>query len=138
MLSNIDIAIRLFLALIAGALVGLEREKNNHPAGLRTHMLVSVGSAIITIASIMMSVEDPTKIAAGIVTGIGFLGAGTIFRDRNHVRGLTTAASLWAVAGVGLTLGAGYYFLAGVGAVLLLFTLELGRFSQHMHGKKKR
>ena len=130
MLTNQDILVRMLLALLASALVGLERETTKHPAGLRTHMLVCVASTLITLTSIQIYPEDPTRIASGIITGIGFLGAGTIFRDRNHVRGLTTAASLWAVAGVGLALGAGAYFIAIMSTASMLFILRLGVISQ--------
>ena len=126
MLTNQDVLIRLVLALVASGLVGLERETTKHPAGLRTHMLVCVASTLITLTSIQMYPEDPTRIASGIITGIGFLGAGTIFRDRNHVRGLTTAASLWSVAGVGLALGAGAYFISIMATASMLFILRLG------------
>ena len=130
MLTNQDVLIRLILALVASGLVGLERETTKHPAGLRTHMLVCVASTLITLTSIQMYPEDPTRIASGIITGIGFLGAGTIFRDRNHVRGLTTAASLWSVAGVGLALGAGAYFISIMATASMLFILRLGAISQ--------
>ena len=129
MLTNQDVLIRLILALVASGLVGLERETTKHPAGLRTHMLVCVASTLITLTSIQMYPEDPTRIASGIITGIGFLGAGTIFRDRNHVRGLTTAASLWSVAGVGLALGAGAYFISIMATASMLFILRLGVIS---------
>jgi len=100
---------RLALALAAGGLVGLERERRDRQAGLRTHMLVCVGSTLVTLVSILMADQnaDRTRIAAQIVSGIGFLGAGTIFRAGNAVRGLTTAAGLWTVAGIGMAIGAG-------------------------------
>jgi putative Mg2+ transporter-C (MgtC) family protein len=100
---------RLLLAMIAGSVVGLERERQDRPAGLRTHMLVAGGSALITLVSFHLSGSkvDGTRISAQIVTGIGFLGAGTIFRSGSNVRGLTTAAGLWVVAGIGMGLAAG-------------------------------
>ena len=137
MLTNQDILLRFALALVASALVGLEREKTKHPAGLRTHMLVCVGSTLITLASIQVFPEDPARIASGIITGIGFLGAGTIFRDKNNVRGLTTAASLWAVAGMGLAIGAGAYFMALIATIAILFILGLGTISGSKKGPKK-
>lgn len=137
MLTNEVVLLRLGLALAASAIVGLERETTRHPAGLRTHMLVCMASTLITITSIQVYPEDPTKISSGIITGIGFLGAGTIFRDKNHVRGLTTAASLWSVAGVGLALGAGAYFIAIMGMAAMLFILQLSRMS-FGGGSKKR
>ena len=127
MLANQDVVIRLILAVVAGALIGLEREKTRHPAGLRTHMLVCIGATLITLTSIEMFPQNPPVITAGIVTGIGFLGAGTIFRDKNNVRGLTTAASIWAVAGVGIALGTGAYFMAATATSAILFTLALGK-----------
>ncbi len=130
MLTNTDIVLRLALALLASALVGLEREKTKHAAGMRTHMLVCVGATLITLVSMDVFPEDPARVAAGIVTGVGFLGAGTIFRDKNNVRGLTTAASIWAVAGVGLALGTGAYFIATVAAAAIFLTLELGRIKR--------
>ena len=138
MVANSDVLIRVALALLASALVGLEREKTKHAAGMRTHMLVCVGATLITLVSMDVFPEDPARVAAGIVTGIGFLGAGTIFRDKNNVRGLTTAASIWAVAGVGLALGAGAIFIATVGTVAMLITLELGRLQATILGKKRK
>ncbi len=129
-LSNGEVLIRLALALLASAVVGYERERTKHPAGLRTHMLVCVGAALITLVSIEMFPADHTKLAAGIVTGIGFLGAGTIFKDKNNVRGLTTAASIWAVAGLGMALGEGAYFITAAGTAAILFVLELSRIQK--------
>lgn len=137
MLANQDILIRLLLAMIASALIGYEREKTKHSAGMRTHMLVGIGATLITLVSMDVFPEDPARVAAGIVTGIGFLGAGTIFRDKNNVRGLTTAASIWAVAGVGLALGAGALFIAAVATVAMLITLEFGRLQTILLGKKR-
>lgn len=138
MVPQIDVVLRIFLALVAGALVGAEREKSGHAAGLRTHMLVCVGATLITLTSLEMFPSDPARVAAGIVTGIGFLGAGTIFRDKNHVRGLTTAASVWAVAGVGMALAAGAYFIAIVSTVAILITLELWRIETPLKRKTNR
>jgi putative Mg2+ transporter-C (MgtC) family protein len=100
---------RVILALFVGGLVGLERERRDRPAGIRTHMLVCAGSTLITLVSMLLGGPrtDPTRIAAQIVSGIGFLGAGTIFRSGATVRGLTTAAGLWLVAGVGMGIAAG-------------------------------
>ncbi|MBI2175938.1 MgtC/SapB family protein [Candidatus Woesearchaeota archaeon] len=137
MLTNYDVLIRLLLAVLASALIGYEREKTKHAAGLRTHLLVCIGSTIITLTSIDMFPQNPAPITAAIITGIGFLGAGTIFRDKNNVRGLTTAASIWAVAGLGLALGAGAYVIAAAGTLAMMFTLEFGRI-QYLITKKKR
>ena len=137
MLANEDVIIRLALSVLVGALIGLEREKTRHAAGLRTHLLVCIGSTLITLTSVDMFPQNPAPITAAIITGIGFLGAGTIFRDKNNVRGLTTAASIWAVAGLGLALGAGAYVIAAAGTAAMMFTLEFGRI-QYMITKKKR
>ena len=137
MLANEDIIIRLALAVLVGALIGLEREKTRHAAGLRTHLLVCIGSTLITLTSVDMFPQNPAPITAAIITGIGFLGAGTIFRDKNNVRGLTTAASIWAVAGLGLALGAGAYVIAAAGTAAMMFTLEFGRI-QYLITRKKR
>src|SRR6186997_1656359 len=108
-------AIRLIAAATLGALIGLEREIHDHPAGTRTHLLVSVGSAGFTVLSIyafQAPGADPARIAAQIVTGVGFLGAGAILKEGATIRGLTTAASLWAVAAVGMAAGAGALIVA--------------------------
>ena len=129
---------RLLLAAVLGGLIGLERELDEKAAGLRTHMLVSVGSALFTLVSAYgfrdFLVEggavvraDPSRIAAQIVTGIGFLGAGVIFRQGLSVRGLTTAASLWLVAAIGMAAGAGFWsaaLIATGGALVSLRPLE--------------
>jgi len=119
---NFDTLISLVLAVALGAVVGLERETTHKPAGIRTHMLVSLGSALFTIVSVSFSV-DPARIAAGIVTGIGFIGAGTIWAEKDKVQGLTTAASLWTTAAIGLTTGLGDYPIASLVTVLVLLIL---------------
>ncbi len=116
------------LGLVLGALIGFERELHRQPAGFRTHSLVAVGSALFTIISaygFAGSAVDPTRIAAQIVSGIGFIGAGTILQHRGSVRGLTTAASLWSVAAVGMAAGAGLLAIAMVGTLLILVVLSL-------------
>jgi putative Mg2+ transporter-C (MgtC) family protein len=102
-----DMVARLVLAAVLGALVGFEREAHGRPAGLRTHMLVCMGSTIFTVVSVSFvgNTPDPSRVAAQIVSGIGFLGAGTIIRQGNAVRGLTTAASLWTIAAIGMAVG---------------------------------
>jgi len=133
-LAGWEVLLRLALAAVLGAAIGLEREIRERGAGLRTHLLVSLGSALFTIvsaygfhsflasgASVVRA--DPTRIAAQIVTGIGFLGAGAIIRQGLSVRGLTTAATLWVVAAIGLAAGAGYYSAAVVTTVLVLVSL---------------
>jgi putative Mg2+ transporter-C (MgtC) family protein len=121
----VAIAVRLTAAAILGALIGLEREIHDHPAGMRTHLLVSLGSAGFTLLSIQAFTEggDPARIAAQIVTGVGFLGAGAILKEGATIRGLTTAASLWAVAAVGMAVGAGAWEIAIVTTVLVIVSL---------------
>lgn len=133
--NEIDILIKLLLAAIAGGLVGLEREKHGRPAGLRTNILVSLGACAMMIISEafylkygMLDTEsavrfDPSRVAAQIVTGIGFLGAGVILKEGISVRGLTTAASLWVVASLGMAFGMGYFTLGAITTVLVLVSL---------------
>ncbi len=129
MLSPGTIIFRLILALILTGFIGWERENHDRPAGFRTHILVGVGSTVVMIVSFTMSIlyepvdPDPGRIAAQVVSGIGFLGAGTIIREGFSVKGLTTAASLWVVAAIGLAVGVGYYNLAIFSTLLVFFTL---------------
>lgn len=133
MLEWQEIAIRLGAASVLGALVGLERERKSWSAGMRTHMMVCVGSCLIMIVSAYGFSEvlndrnialDPSRIAAQVVSGIGFLGAGTImFMKEGVVRGLTTAAGLWTVAGIGLATGGGMYLPAGIATLIVLIIL---------------
>jgi putative Mg2+ transporter-C (MgtC) family protein len=123
---QLELVARLALSLALGAVVGFERARNQQPAGLRTHMLVAVGSAMFTIISaygFQGSSVDPTRIAAQIVSGIGFIGAGAILHERGSIKGLTTAASLWAMAAVGMASGAGLYVVALAGTAMILATL---------------
>ena len=121
------IFLKLLVALLLGALVGLEREWKRKPAGLKTHMLVCMGAADFTMVSIDGFQIDPARVAAGIVTGIGFIGAGTIIGSKVHVTGVTTAATLWIVAGIGLAVGAEMYITATISAALVFLVLELGK-----------
>jgi putative Mg2+ transporter-C (MgtC) family protein len=129
-----EVTLRLALAAALGGAVGLERELREREAGLRTHLLVSLGAAVFTLVSAYGFSDfqygakggitlDPTRIAAQVVTGIGFLGAGAIIRQGLSVRGLTTAATLWVVAAIGMASGAGYYIVAVIGTALVLFSL---------------
>jgi putative Mg2+ transporter-C (MgtC) family protein len=134
-LGSGEALLRLALAGALGGLIGLERELRDREAGLRTHLLVSLGAALFTIAGAYgfasFRLTDPTRVAAQIVTGIGFLGAGAIIRQGSSIRGLTTAATLWVVAAVGLAAGAGYYSAALIttGLVLLaLWPLRIGAY----------
>jgi len=129
-----EIALRMLMAFCIGGLIGLEREMGDHPAGLRTHILVCVGSALLVILSIYGFAQfayefnvrmDPARLAAQVVTGVGFLGAGTIMRTGMTISGLTTAASLWVVAALGLAVGAGFYFGALLTAFLTIVCLFL-------------
>jgi len=127
-MSLLDVVIRVLLALVLGGLIGLEREIREHAAGFRTHILVSVGAAVFTLSSyygVAGTDYDPHRIAAQVVSGIGFLGAGAIIRYGVTVRGLTTAASLWAVAAVGLTCGQGFYGAAVITTVVVIASLSL-------------
>jgi len=128
MIIDPEIFLRLVIAAVVGGIIGYERKIANKPAGIRTLMLISVGSALFTIVSVtVFSNFDPSKIVAGIVTGIGFLGAGTIFQSKDTVTGLTTAASMWAVAALGLTAGLGEYVLMAVSTVLIIIILQLNK-----------
>src|SRR5471032_3633542 len=134
MLSNVELISRLILAAALGSVIGFERERLSWAAGLRTHMLVCVGSTLIMMVSAFgfsdvlgqkNVVLDPSRIAAQVVSGIGFLGAGSILLRGEIVRGLTTAASLWSVAGIGLAVGGGMY-TAAVGATVIIFIILAG------------
>ena len=125
---ELQLAGRLAVGLVLGAVIGLEREFHRQPAGFRTHSLVALGAALFTIVSaygFAGSSVDPTRIAAQIVSGIGFIGAGTILQYRGNIRGLTTAASLWSVAAVGMAAGAGLLAMAAIGTALILVVLYL-------------
>jgi putative Mg2+ transporter-C (MgtC) family protein len=139
---QLDLSIRLVVAGLLGLAVGFEREIHGHPAGLRTHMLVALGAGLFTILSAEgfgtsspTTPIDPTRIAAQIVSGIGFLGAGAILKDGIVIRGLTTAASLWAVAAVGMAAGAAQYVIATVATVVILVSLwPINLLSERLHG----
>ena len=122
---DVEFIVRLVLAAVAGGLVGFEREKVHKPAGVRTHMLVSLGSALLVLTTIAVLPEEGGRLVAGIATGVGFLGAGTIFRAKDHVTGLTTAASIWTVAAIGITLGLGEYVLGAAASILVVLILQL-------------
>jgi len=120
---TLDALISLILSVFLGAMVGIERERAHRPAGLRTHMLVCLGSCLFTIMSTSFS-DQPAQVAAGIVAGIGFIGAGTIWAEKDKVKGITTAASLWATAAIGLATGIGDYPIAFVVTILVLIILS--------------
>ena len=133
--TDIQMIIRLLLTLLLSGLIGLERQVHRRDAGLRTHILVALGSCLIMLTSLYVFdiykdqvALDPVRIAAGVVTGIGFLGAGTIIREPDGVRGLTTAASLWVVAGIGLAVGVGFNKIAIYTTILVLVVLHFLRY----------
>jgi len=115
---------RILLAGGLGALIGWQREKAHKPAGLRTHILIALGAALFTVISISFT-GDPARITAGVVTGIGFLGAGAIMHRARVVEGLTTAASIWVTAAIGIACGTGYYILSAVTALVVFVVLLL-------------
>ena len=143
---QLDLSVRLVVAAALGLAVGFEREIHGHPAGLRTHMLVASGSALFTVLSAYAFRDftspggspvpiDPTRIAAQIVSGIGFLGAGAILKDGIVIRGLTTAASLWATSAVGMAAGAGEYVIAAVATGTILVSLwPINALAERLHG----
>lgn len=143
--DNMELLLRLALACLLGGLIGIEREKNRHPAGFRTHILVCIGSSLIMLCNIYIFEEyknysniDPARLGAQVISGIGFLGAGTILKEGVTVKGLTTAASLWSVAGIGLAVGLGFYTGALFATLLVLVTLVVfSRFEEHIYGSRK-
>jgi len=134
-MSDKLVILRLIISLALGGLIGLERQLHRRTAGLRTHILVCLGSCLIMLTSLYVFdiykdkvALDPARIAAGVITGIGFLGAGTIIRAGEAVKGLTTAASLWIVAGIGLAVGCGFYKAGIFATILALITLFFLRY----------
>lgn len=145
MLTDSQIILRLILSVILGGLIGLERQLHRRSAGLRTHILVCLGSCLIMLTSLYVFdiynhkvPLDPGRIAAGVITGIGFLGAGAIIRDREGIKGLTTAASLWVVAGIGLAVGCGFYTAGMASTVLALIVLFFLRYAERIMFDDKR
>ena len=130
----IDLMLRLLLAAGLGGLIGIERELRRKPAGLRTNILIALGAALFTIMSIQLGHEAGTsdRIAAQIVTGIGFVGAGAILRSGHNVQGMTTAATIWVNAAIGIAAGAGEYAMAAISTVITLLVLAvLGPFEAY-------
>lgn len=143
MISDLEVVLRLVLSVLLSGLVGLEREVKGRAAGFRTHILVCTGSALVMLTGIYLSESwhgtggvDPTRLAAQVVSGIGFLGAGTIIQFRDSVRGLTTAASVWAAGGIGLAVGAGFYVGAVSATLIVLVVLFLLSNFEHQMGAK--
>lgn len=139
------ICMRLLCALLVGLIIGTEREYTHRPAGMRTHILVSLGACAVMITGQLIFAEyrpygaspDPARLAAQVITGVGFLGAGTILREGTNVKGLTTAASLWSVACLGIAAGGGYYIVALVGMVFIFITLTFFEYLQNKLIKPK-
>ena len=141
--EHITSFVRLVASIIAGGLIGLERSYNGRPAGFRTHALVCMSSSVLMLLSVNQwmlipnaPIEtirvDPTRMAQGIMTGIGFLGAGVIMKERHTIRGLTTAASIWITASIGVLIGMGYYSTAAMATILSLGTLSLFRWFENI------
>jgi len=131
-MTILEICLRIVLAMVIGGVIGWERETSNRPAGFRTHILVSVGAAVVMIMGQLsfdkygsIATIDPTRLGAQVISGIGFLGAGTILREGMTIKGLTTAASLWAVACLGLAVGGGFYVVAVSGTIAIMLTLTI-------------
>ncbi|MEO3945718.1 MgtC/SapB family protein [Gorillibacterium sp. CAU 1737] len=133
-ISPLELTIRLLLSLLLGGLIGYERERNNRPAGFRTHILVCLGSTLLMLisaygfsafAGVKGVTMDPTRLAAQVIPSIGFLGAGTILRNDFSVTGLTTAASLWVASAIGLAVGAGFYYGAFIVTGMVLLSLYI-------------
>jgi putative Mg2+ transporter-C (MgtC) family protein len=141
-MNMLDIMLKLLLAIALGGIIGLEREASQKPAGLRTHILISVSSAMMMILSQLMLAGkdaaggDTLRVAAAVITGMGFIGAGTIIQSQGMVHGLTTASTLWTVAGLGLVVGAGYYLVAVLFSLFVIATLVLFRRVEETHLKK--
>jgi putative Mg2+ transporter-C (MgtC) family protein len=142
-----ELAVRLLIAAVLGAIIGAERELHEHPAGMRTHLLVAAGCSLFTVLSIYgfqasapgLSAVDPSRMAAQIVTGMGFIGAGAVLKYGTSIRGLTTAASLWATAAIGVAAGTGQWVLAIVGAAIVLVSLwPLSRVSRALRLRNDR
>lgn len=142
MVSNLELILRLLSSAIVGGIIGIEREAHNRPAGFRTHILVTMGAALIMLVSTQgfPGVEgkfDPSRIAAQVVSGVGFLGAGTIIITGHEIKGLTTAASLWVCAGVGLAIGCGFYLGGIVTAIIVFISLSvLSRLENKLTSRK--
>lgn len=142
MTLELESILKLLIAVLVGGLIGLERESVRRPAGFRTHILVCVASALIMDMNLLVAKEfvnaDPMRLGAQVISGMGFLGAGTILKEGATVSGLTTAAGLWAVACLGLVIGAGYYLLALFAALLMLLTLKtFSQLERKYSGRKK-
>lgn len=136
-LTILEYIFRLFLSGVLGGLIGYERQSRSKAAGIRTNILVSVTSCLIMITSVRLALDlqnkeaysDAARIVAQVVSGVGFLGAGAILKNNNKIKGLTTAASLWAVAGIGIAIGRGYYFISLFATIIIFITLNFNKHS---------
>lgn len=152
-MNNYEVILRLGLAILIGGLLGYERQFKNRPAGLRTHILVCVGAAIISMIQLHINTDiieliiehpelsnavkaDMGRLGAQVISGIGFLGVGTIIHEKGSVKGLTTAASIWTVGCIGLAIGMGYYFLSSISAISVFFTVVFLRRFEAIFFKK--
>jgi putative Mg2+ transporter-C (MgtC) family protein len=153
--NQIEIILKMLLSFVAGGLIGFEREKHKKPVGFRTYVLVCLGATVITIVgletvnqTIRMVKDDPllanvikidtVRLSAQVVSGIGFIGAGTIINNKSNIIGLTSAASLWTSAMIGIAIGYGYYFIAVVATILVVFTLVLSTFKHYFEDPRRR
>lgn len=125
----VEMVLRLLLATALGAGIGYQRERAGKVAGLRTHILIGLGAALFTVVSVFgfSGAVDPSRVAAGVVAGVGFIGAGVIFRGEEGVAGLTTAASIWIVAAIGLAAGAGLYLISAIVTIITIGVLMIPR-----------
>jgi putative Mg2+ transporter-C (MgtC) family protein len=129
---DLEIGLRLLISFVLGAAIGLEREYNSKAAGLRTMIMICLGSTIFTEMSILMGADTPDRIASNIVTGVGFLGAGVIFKDGLSVSGITTATTIWIAAALGMAVGAGEYFIAVVSTGVIIIVLSVFNKAQRL------
>jgi putative Mg2+ transporter-C (MgtC) family protein len=146
-ISETDAIVRIVVAALLGAVLGMERELSDKPAGLRTHMLVSEGAALFMVGSLLLTKQfsegpnalslDPTRVASTIVTGIGFLGGGAILQSRDRIKGITTAAAIWVAAAIGLLVGAGFFLVAVAGVVIAIITLALVSLPERWMGTEE-
>jgi len=133
-----EILIRFLMAVLFGGIVGIEREYRSKSAGFRTMIMIAFGSCFFTLMSNFIGLKDTDRIASNIVTGIGFLGAGVIFRSESRVNGITTAATIWAVAAVGMGIGAGHYFASAFGSAVIIFVLAVLPYAENFIEKLNR
>lgn len=127
--TDLEIILRIFIAFLLGALIGLERERHGVSAGIRTYGAICLGACAFGVVSLSIVGADPSRIAAQVATGVGFLGGGVIFRQDKYINGLTTAATLWATAGVGLAVACGMYAISIITSMLIFLLLYLPRLS---------